>query len=31
VHPGWELADELVLAIALSARWVERYFGGNGG
>jgi len=26
VNPGWELADELVLAIALSAPWPGSYF-----
>jgi DivIVA domain-containing protein len=34
VHPGWELADELVLAIAISAPWLPSYFetteGGDG-
>ena len=26
VHPGWELTDELVLAIAISAPWLGSYF-----
>jgi hypothetical protein len=26
VNPGWELADELVLAIAISAPWLGSYF-----
>jgi hypothetical protein len=26
VNPGWGLADELVLAIAISASWLESYF-----
>jgi DivIVA domain-containing protein len=26
VHPGWELTDELVLAIAISAPWLNSYF-----
>ena len=34
VHPGWELADELMLAIAISAPWLGSYFkvprGGGG-
>jgi DivIVA domain-containing protein len=31
VHPGWELTDELVLAIALSAPWLPGYFTTPGG
>lgn len=26
VNPGWELTDELVLAIAISAPWLGSYF-----
>jgi DivIVA domain-containing protein len=26
VHPGWELTDELVLAITISAPWLSSYF-----
>jgi hypothetical protein len=26
VHPGWPLTDELVLAIAISAPWLNSYF-----
>jgi hypothetical protein len=26
VHPDWELTDELVLAIAISAPWLHSYF-----
>ena len=34
VHPGWPLTDELVLAIAISAPWLNKYFSepsGGGG
>lgn len=34
VHPGWELTDELVLAITISAPWLSSYFSvqwGGGG
>jgi DivIVA domain-containing protein len=33
VHPGWPLTDELVLAIAISAPWLNSYFSepGSGG
>jgi DivIVA domain-containing protein len=31
VHPGQPLTDELVLAIAISAPWVHRYFNTGGG
>jgi hypothetical protein len=31
VHPGWELTDELVLAIAISAPWLRTYFQQPGG
>jgi hypothetical protein len=33
VHPDWELTDELVLVIAISAPWLHSYFlieGGGG-
>jgi hypothetical protein len=26
VHPDWKLTDELVLAIAISAPWLDMYF-----
>jgi hypothetical protein len=31
VHPGRELADELMLAIAISASWLSPYFSVAGG
>lgn len=34
VHPGWPLTDELILAIAISAPWLNSYFSepsGGGG
>jgi DivIVA domain-containing protein len=31
VHPGWELTDELVLAIAISAPWLGLHFAAEGG
>jgi DivIVA domain-containing protein len=31
VHPGWELTEELVLAIAISAPWLSPYFSVSGG
>jgi DivIVA domain-containing protein len=34
VHPGWELTDELMLAITISAPWLSSYFSvqsGGGG
>jgi len=34
VHPGWELSDELTLAITISAPWLSSYFSvqwGGGG
>jgi DivIVA domain-containing protein len=31
VHPGWELTEELVLAIAISAPWLSLYFSEPGG
>jgi hypothetical protein len=26
IHPGWELTDELVLAITISVPWLSSYF-----
>jgi hypothetical protein len=31
VHPGQQLADELVLAIVISAPWLSSYFAHQGG
>jgi hypothetical protein len=31
VHPDWKLTDELALALAISARWLESYFATGGG
>ncbi len=31
VHPDWKLTDELALAIAISAPWLEGYFQTGGG
>ena len=31
VHPGWTLTDELILAIAISDRWLISYFMTSGG
>jgi hypothetical protein len=34
VHPSWELTDELMLAITISAPWLSSYFSvqsGGGG
>jgi len=31
VHPEWELTDELVLALVISAPWLKLYFEQPGG
>jgi len=31
VNPGWELTDELALALVISARWLQPYFYWHGG